>query len=84
MRMRRAFSGRRLKEDFYFFFLDVQVANVNAKLRWLRKVPGYGEDEEQEQGGEEPDKEIEMLDLPSRETYNPINKVFDFGKEDHR
>ena len=50
--------------DLYTFFQEVQVAN--AKLRWHRKEHGYGEDEEQE--GEEPDQEMEMLNLDKRET----------------
>ena len=57
--------------DLYTFFQEVQVAN--AKLRWHRKEHGYGENEEREQGDEEPDKEMEMLD--------PVNKVFDFRKK---
>ena len=67
------------KVDLYTFFQEVQVAN--AKLRWHRKEHGYGEDEVQEQGDEEPDKEMEMLDLCTRETYDPVNKVFDFRKK---
>ena len=45
--------------DLYTFFQEVQVAN--AKLRWHRKEHGYGEDEE-------PDQEMEMLNLDKRET----------------
>ena len=48
-------------------------------MRWHRREHGYGEGEEQ--GDEEPDKEMEMLDLYSRETYDPVNKVFDFRKK---
>ncbi len=63
--------------DLYTFFQEVQVAN--AKLRWHRKEHGDGEDEEQ--GDEEPDQEMEMLELYTRETYDPVNKVFDFRKK---
>ena len=66
------------KVDLYTFFQEVQVAN--AKLRWHRREHGYGEGEEQQED-EEPDKEMEMLDLYSRETYDPVNKVFDFRKK---
>ncbi len=64
--------------DLYTFFQEVKVAN--AKPKWHRKEHGY--DKDKEQGEEEPDYDLEMLDLYTRETLS--TKFLIFGKRGPR
>ena len=78
------------KVDLFSFFREVQVANT--KLRWHRREHGYGEEEDGNvaeeypeknsfQSDQEGDRELEMQELCTRETFDPIEKRFDFRKK---
>ena len=77
--IRRAFSGTEAAENckvlkggsLHFFAEDPgrQLWQYQAEVAQEgARVPGYGDDKKQE-----PDKEMKMLDRPSRETDHPIN-----------
>ena len=79
MMIRRAFSGTEAAENcevlkrgsLHFFAEDPgrQLWQYQAEVAQEgARVPGYGDDKKQE-----PDKEMKMLDQPSRETDHPIN-----------
>ena len=66
------------KVEMFSIRQEIQIANT--KLRWHRREHGYGEDEEEKEETEE-SKIAEKMELQSRETFDPVQKQFDFRKK---
>ena len=61
---------------------EIEIAKT--KIRWDRRINGYGKDEEIQEEGEklstEEEEEVEKMELNMREIYDPDTGVFDMGK----